>query len=235
MAQTIQSIQGQADILIALIESERADAAAAANEQLRKYQILFNAFRQQTHAVHADAQQQLAEVQSRLPQSPSSSLSEASGSYQQAPVQGTSLEIPRLEKLKMALNPLGIIVSTDNTSPLLRFDPRWNTILADLGIANLATFLEKLTTRLQQDRETIASLETQLHAANRDRSKMITDEEMKIASLKSEISRLLATSAPPAPSSAPPTLQIPYRIPTTQIPSVLLESYTTHSRPRTVS
>jgi len=190
-----EMIQTQADILVALIESERADAAAAANEQLRKYQILFNAFRQQSLSVHAavkaDAHQlqQLAEMQSR-PQSPSSPLS---ATPEQASVEG------RLERLKTALNPLGIIVSVDDTSPLVRFDPRWNTILADLGIANLGTFLERLTNRLQHDRETIASLEAELHAANQDRSKM-TEDEMKIAFLKSEISRLL--SAPPLPSPA---------------------------------
>ena len=232
MAQTIQT---QADILVALIESERADAAAAANEQIRKYQILFNAFREQSLTVHAatkaDAQQQLAEMQSRLL---GHAKARSSSSSEEPPVEGTSLELPRLEQLKTALNPLGIIVSADDTSPLLRFDPRWNTILTDLGIANLGTFLERLTNRLQHDRETIASLETQLHAANQERSKMMTEDEAKIASLKSEISRLLITSPPslPIPHSSPPTL---YKIPTTEISSALLESRLIHYRPHPVS
>jgi hypothetical protein len=60
------SIQAGADVIMALIEAERVNAAAQARDQCHKLERMFNAFRQQSITIYAANQAQLAEAHQNI-------------------------------------------------------------------------------------------------------------------------------------------------------------------------
>lgn len=241
------SIQVGADVLMEIIKSERANAAAAALDQLRRFEQFFNDFKQQTRAMHAndmervaDAQKRLVEMQTQFIQSrdipPSVSnasnplplsrqITAASRSPDQTrPVDShtvptgseeESLAKQQLDNIQTALKEVGIIFSTEDN--LLNFGVGWDAVLAELGnsssrILSSGTLLQRLTDRLQRDREAIAILKQKLSDSVEARENADKTYKMDIAALKLKVLMFqdnaalqdaAATQSPPGTPQSP--------------------------------
>ncbi|RDB21216.1 hypothetical protein Hypma_011751 [Hypsizygus marmoreus] len=155
------SIQIAADMLVALVESQREEAAASAREQLQKLEHFFHAFRQQTMTMHAaeqaqvsDARQKLVDMQTRFTEfqqnfaMPTTSAPlPLSRQIEIAPDQSNnsathtpheeeeSLVKKHLDELQSALRGVGIVFSSEENT--LRFEAEWAAVLAELGAQDL--------------------------------------------------------------------------------------------------
>lgn len=274
---TQPAIQAGADALIAIIETERTNAAAAARDQFQRLEQLFFTYQQHAENMRATDQaklalayQQLLQVQARFShlQLESAQLAQLRGTEASATValrddrenlraeiiratmealearRVEALATKQFEELQSALQRVGIIFnSTDNS---LQFSAGWAFVLAELetegrGTMNpeeLHELLGRLTQRLQGDREKISTLQGKIHSSEKERQKMAEDYEMKIASLKLEVSMLHDAARSQSPSVIPGSQPTEKSLDATldgSAPPVAAPTRVTHPTPQTLA
>ncbi|KAF5380819.1 hypothetical protein D9615_004087 [Tricholomella constricta] len=228
------SIQLGADMLVNLIDIERADAARVSREQYAQLEKYFTSYRSNalatvaaeqakvqeahgklltTQALLTQYQHYVASSQGTVRQIQSANAPQAhpcQGQMQQTTAQSEEPTAKRrLDVLQHALQDVGIIFCEDNS---IRFEAGWAAVLAqlearDCGVMNagrLHEVLGQLTSKLQQDRETISQLKHQVLTLDDEKKHLVEKYELEIQCLKLEISMLqdAASSQSPTPATS---------------------------------
>ncbi|KAF8077803.1 hypothetical protein FPV67DRAFT_1647885 [Lyophyllum atratum] len=216
------SIQVAADMLVTLIESERANAANASQARYNQLERHFISFRENSMSLVAveqarthQTQRELIDTQALLAQyqqyvastagAVQNRIEYAHAAHDQAR-QGDVRRIEeqekeasaqkRLDELQAVLRDIGIVFSVEDNS--LRFEAGW-------AFGRLHEVLGQLTQRLQQDHQHIAQLEQKVLASDEEKIQLVNNYELELQCLKLEISMLrdaaATVSSEPSPAN----------------------------------